>query len=277
MPEFQPAQIQNNPVYSLPHLYIAGMNISVASNTIIAIAPGQCRDSNDVIDMPISFPNLQGNTVPPILFSNYYQPLFINSGVVGANGLDAGVLAASSNYAIYIIGDSRGILPVAGILTLYSNAFPLIPLGYDSYRLIGFVQTNSSTHFTAASVLNAANLRAFYLSPPVSVLSGGDATTFTAIALTSAIPTTTDPDVIAFLSVIFTPAAIGDVVEFRPTGSTATTGVTTIVGVAAGVPQQQYIQIICGVSGGEPSIDYLVTSASDSVSVLVAGYAFTTT
>jgi hypothetical protein len=278
MPEFQAAQIQNNPVYSLPHLYISGMNISVASNTIIAIAPGQARDSNDTIDMPVSFPNLQGNTNPPVLFNNYLQPLFINSAVVGANGLDSGVLAASSNYAIYLIGDSRGINNVAGILTLYSNAAPLIPLGYDSYRLLGFVQTNGSTHFTSGTVLNAVNLRAFYLSPAVSVLSGGNATTFTGVDLNSAIPTGTDVDVIAYLSVNFTPAAIGDVVQFRPTGSSATSGLNTIVGITAGIPQIQFLQVICGVNGSShASIDYLVSTSSDAVTVLVAGYAYTTT
>ena len=61
-------QVQNDPIYSLPHLYISGLNISIASTTILAIAPGQARDSSDNIDMPVGFPNLQGNSVPPVLF-----------------------------------------------------------------------------------------------------------------------------------------------------------------------------------------------------------------
>ena len=61
--------IQNDPIYLLPHLYIDGMNISVASTTVLAIAPGQCRDSDDTIDMPIGYPNLQGNTLPATLFA----------------------------------------------------------------------------------------------------------------------------------------------------------------------------------------------------------------
>lgn len=267
-------QIQNDPIYSLPHLYISGMNISIASGTIIAIAPGQARDMNDNIDMPLGFPNLQGNTYPPVLNLNYMQPLFLNSAVNGANGLDQGTLAASTNYSIWLIGDSRGYLPVAGLISLTSNAYPLVPNGYDSLRLLGFATTSAGTVFT--SVLNAVNLKAFYLQPAGSELVGGNATSFTAIDLGSSIPTTTAPNVIAYLSVIFTPAAIGDTVQFRPTGSSATTNLVTITGLAAGIPQQQYQQVICGVSGGQPSIDYAVTSASDSVNVLVAGYAFTT-
>jgi hypothetical protein len=272
-------QIQNDPIYSLPHLYVQGMNISVASNTVIAIAPGQARDMNDNIDMPIGFPNLQGNTYPATLNLNYIPPIYLNSAVTGANGLDQGTLAASSNYLIWLIGDSRGYNQVAGLISLYSNAYPLLPKGYDSSLLLGFVSTNSSIHFTAASVLNYKNARAFYLQPEVSVLSAGNATTFTGVDLNSAIALGTDTGVIAYLDVQFTPAAVGDVVQLRPTGSgTGSTNVVTIVGIAAGVPQQQYQAVICGVNGSShTSIDYLVTSSSDAVTLLVNGYSYTTT
>jgi hypothetical protein len=292
-------QIQNDAIFRLPYLYINGLNISVASGTVIAIAPGQARDQYNMMDMPVSHENVDGifnpaplgtsfnppasNYYPAINPNNYGVPnilqypnaLFVNSAVVGANGLDQGVLAASSFYVVYLIGDSRNILPTAGILSLYSNAFPLLPKGYDSYRMLGFVSTGGGTTFTAASVLNMQYAKQYYLQPEVSIVAGGDATTFTAEALTAAVPTTTDPYVIVVLDVLFTPAAIGDTVQFRPTGSTATAGLVTVTGIAAGVPQQQYVQVIAGVSAGEPSIDYKVTSASDSVSFLVNNYTVT--
>lgn len=268
-------QIQNDPIYSLPHLYISGLNVSIASTTILAIAPGQARDSNDNIDMPVSFPNLLGNTFPVTQFQNYMPPLFINSAVNGANGLDAGILAASTQYAIYLIGDSRGYNQVAGLLTLTSNAFPLIPLGYDSYRLIGFIETDPSIHFVFAThePQEMVSATAYYLQPPVSVLSGGNSTTFAAVALTAAIPSAGLPNVIVELLVTFIPAAVGDTVQIRPTGSTATAGLVTITGLVAGIAQSQYIQVIAGVNGTpDPSIDYEVTSASDSVSMSVVGW-----
>lgn len=271
-------QIQNDPIYSLPHLYISGLNISVASTTVLAIAPGQARDSNDNIDMPVSFPNLLGNTVPSILPVNYMQPLFINGAVNGANGLDSGSLIATMDYAIYLIGDSRQIKPVAGLLSLTSNCYPLLPFGYDSFRLLGFVQTDGSAHFVAgaANPLNARNLLCYYVSPAVSVLAGGNSTTFAAIDMSSPIPTTTARDVIALLSVTFIPLAAGDTVQFRPTGegTPQTVGLCTITGQSAGVSQQQYIQLIAGVGSSKPEIDYKVTSASDSVSVSVVGYCY---
>lgn len=271
-------QTQNDPVYSLPFLYISGLNISVASTTILAIAPGQARDQNDVIDMPVGFPNLQGNTLPAQQFLNYLPPIFINSAVNGANGLDAGSLIATMDYAVYLIGDSRGYNNVAGLISLTSNAAPLLPLGYDSYRLLGFIQTDGSAHFVASSTnpINIRNARAYYLSSASSVLSGGNATSFTAIDLSTPIPTTTARDVIAYLLVTFTPAAVGDTVQFRPTseGTPQTAGLPTIVGVTAGIAQSQYLTVICGVGSSKPEIDYKVTSGSDSVNVSVVGYSY---
>lgn len=268
------SQVQNDPILSLPHLYISGLNISVASTTVLAIAPGQARDWNDNIDMPVSFPDLQGNTNPPVLFQGYKQPLLINSAVNGVNGLDTGSLGASLQYSVWLIGDSRGYHPVAGLLSLTSSNFaPLMPNGYDSRRLLGFIETDGSNHFVYAThkPQNMAGFVQYFNQPPISVLSGGNATSFTAIDLTgsSAVPTTTLPNVIVGLIVTFIPLAAGDVVEFRPTGQT--TGVSvTITGAAAGVAQTQYVEMIAGVGSSKPEIDYLVTSASDAVSVSVA-------
>ena len=271
-------QIQNDPVYSLPHLYISGLNISAASTTVLAIAPGQARDSSDNIDMPVGFPNLQGNVLPTPAASLQSLPIFVSSLVNGANGLDTGAIAASTNYAVWLIGDSRGYKPVAGLLSLYSNAFPLLPLGYDSYRLLGFANTDASKHFLVGQIVQAGNAPGFFLQPEVSVLSGGNATSFTGIDLSATIPDNQValPDtVILILDVTFTPAAVGDVVQFRPYGSTATANLPTIVGLVAGQPQQQYIQVVCGsgfADAGDASIAYLVTSGSDSVNVSLLGW-----
>jgi hypothetical protein len=276
MATFSTPSIQNDPIYALPHLYISGMNISYASTTVIAIAPGQARDGNDIIDMPISFPDANNNINPAILFQNYQQPILINSTVNGINGLDTGTIAASTQYAIYVIGDSRGYNLVGGLLSLTSNAAPTLPFGYDSYRLLGFTATDGSSHFVY-STQKPQNMKyalQYVNSPAITVLTGGNATTFTAIDLTtnSAIPTTTLPNVIVDLFVTFTPAAAGDIVQFRPTGSSATGGLVTITGAAAGYAQTQYIQAIAGVGSSKPEIDYKVTSSSDAVTVAVASW-----
>jgi hypothetical protein len=115
----------------------------------------------------------------------------------------------------------------------------------------------------------------YFNSPAVTVLTGGNATSFTAIDLTtnSAIPTTTLPNILVTLLVTFTPAAVGDTVQFRPTGSVATGGLPTITGLVAGFAQTQYINVIAGVGSSKPEIDYKVTSGSDAVTVAVAEWA----
>jgi hypothetical protein len=265
--------IQNDPIYSLPRLYIQGLNISIYSTTILAIAPGACRDQSNSIDIEVGNANLQGSIVPAPQFQNFQPPILINSAVTGANGLDAGSLAASTDYGIWLIADSRGYKNPAGLLSLTSNANPLLPLGYDSMRLIGFIETDGSSHFVYAThkPQNMVNAVTYYLAAS-SVLSGGTATSFTAIDMSTPVPTTTLRNIIVSLQVTFTPAAIGDVVQFRPTGSSATSGVVTITGIAAGIAQTQYVQVIAGVGSSKPEIDYLVTSGSDSVNVSVVAW-----
>lgn len=265
--------IQNNAVYALPHLYIQGLNISIYSTTILAVAQGACRDQTNAVDLMVGEANLLGNVLPAPQFANYQPAILINSAINGANGLDTGTIAASTQYAIWIIGDSRQYMPTAAIMSLSSNAFPILPLGYDSMRLIGFIETDGSSHFVYAThkPQNMVGALTYYVSP-ASVLSGGNATTFTAVDCSTPIPTTTLPNVIASLLVTFTPAAAGDVAQLRPTGSSATANLTTIVGAAAGIAQSQYIQLILGVGASKPEFDYLVTSSSDALSVSVVAW-----
>lgn len=246
---------QNLPVEQIPHLYISGMNVSVASNTVMAFAPGQCRDQNDNIDM------------------EYDNPLYLNSAIVGAGGMDMGVLAASTNYNLWAIADSSNKRQPSGLISLQANVAPLLPYGYDSLRLIGMVTTDGSTHFVTTHLLNAASYKGYYILPASGVLSGGNATSFTAVDLSTPIPTTTDLFVIALATVTFIPAAVGDVVTFRPTGYTGTTAnEPNIVGLQAGVAQTQNISLNCGVGSSKPEIDYKVTSSSDAVSISIYGY-----
>lgn len=267
--------IQNDAIYSLPYLYISGLDISIAGTKVIAVSPGQCRDINDKMDMPVGYANLQGVTNPATLSVGYRPPLFINCETTGANGLDFGTLSTNFQYAVYLIGDSRGYNNVAGIMCLAAQTSPIMPSGYDSQRLLGFVSTNGSVNFVFST--NKPQLMrdalSYGLSPAVSVLSGGSATSFTEISLNSAIPLDALTNVIATLSVTFIPASAGSYAQFRATDSQVQDNIPTISAVSAGVAQTQYISVICGVdSTPYTSIDYLVSSSSDSLTVSVVGY-----
>lgn len=265
--------VRNSQVVPLSHLYISGCDVSIASTTVLAISPGQARDASNMLDMPVGFQNVNGDNVPPVLFQDYRQPLFVNSAVVGANGIDQGALAASSQYAVYLIGDSSQNNPVAGLMSLASNANPVLPAGYDAVRLLGFCATDGSVHFVYATSKPQLMSRAlaYYLSPAVSVLSGGSATSFTAVDCDAAANTDGLENVILELLVTYVPALAGNTAQFRPTGSSATAGLATITGAAAGVAQTQYLQIISGVGSTKCEFDYKVI-ASDSLTVLVVGF-----
>ena len=268
-------QVQNESILEQPQLYIWGLWISNGAptpNAFVAISPGQCRDSNNVMDLIV------GNPTVPLNY-NYSSnpgnpnPILLNSAINGFNGLDYGTVAANTPYNIYVIGDSRGYNPTGGLISLNSNAYPLLPLGYDSYRLVGFAPTNGSSLFSTVAMLHVFHMRSYYFNSPVVVLSGGNATTFTLINLNTAL--NNYPFNIAVLSVTFIPAFAGDTVQFRPGGSVATTGLVTIVGLQTGIPQTQIVQVMSGIVTAQAQIQYEVTNAGDSVSVGVIGNIFT--
>ena len=270
-------QIQNETIYALPRLYTQGLQLSAASTTVIALSPGAARDSTNSIDMVVGLQNYFGIDNPAVQFSGYQAGLFVNSAVNGVNGLDTGTIAASTQYAVYLIGDSRNYNNTAAVLSLTSNVAPLLPSGYDSYRLIGFWATDGSSHFVYATnkPQNIGGLLTYFNNPGLSVLTGGTATSFTAIDLTTnaAVPTTTLQNVIVTFLATFTPVAAGDTAQFRPTGSSATGGLPTITGIAAGIAQTQYIQVIAGVGSSKPEIDYKLTSGSDALTLTVVEWA----
>lgn len=76
---------------------------------------------------------------------NLYQTLrnvalAINSAATGANGLDTGVLAASTWYSIWVIYNGSA---VAGLLSLSATA-PTMPSGYTHKARVGWARTDGS-------------------------------------------------------------------------------------------------------------------------------------
>ena len=271
-----PVTSQNELVYLLPTLFLHGLQIAPASTTLLSVSPGGARDSTNSMTMVVGLANAFGNVLPNTLYANYQQGLFINSAVNGINGLDTGTIAASTQYAVYLIGDSRNYNATGAVISLTSNTAPVLPSGYDSYRLIGFMATDGSSHFvySTSKPQNMAGALNYFNNPGVAVLTGGTATSFTAMDLTtgSALPTTTLQNIIVTLFVTFTPIAAGDLAQFRPTGSSATTNLPTITGLVAGVAQTQYIQVIAGVGSSKPEIDYKLTSGSDALTCTVVAW-----
>lgn len=78
--------------------------------------------------------------------------LTIDITAAGANGLDAGVAATGTHYAIYVISKDWGIEDVGSynclatsVAGLFSASFssPIMPAGYDYVRLVGCCRTDA--------------------------------------------------------------------------------------------------------------------------------------
>lgn len=133
--------------------------------------------------------------------NNYYTArgvnLVLGTGSIGANGLDAGTVAASTWYAVWVIyNPTTGA--VAGLLSTSATA-PAMPSGYTHKARIGWVRTASGSAVllgtlqlgrTARYIAGGANL-----ASPVVLASGeagttGATPTWVAVAVGGAVPPT---------------------------------------------------------------------------------------
>lgn len=114
-------------VAALPTDFIEGLRIHWNAEEEISIRKGSCRDSTDSADI------IRTSTISSLA-------LFVS----GVNGLDTGAEAASTWYAVYLIGDTSGTEPVASVFSL-SFVAPTLPAGYDVFRRIGAVRNNAAS------------------------------------------------------------------------------------------------------------------------------------
>lgn len=256
-------QVQNDPAYALPFLYVNGLNVSVSSDTALSISSGQCRDSNDIMDIVIGSAPINGPTAT--------APITLNTAVVGLNGIDAGVLEASKVYAVYAIGDSRYYEVPGVLLSLASNSAPTMPFGYDSYRLIGYAVTDASVHFLPAYVAGTGAWRVFaYDAPQATAVTAGNATSYTAVALTALVPPV--DNLSTLIAYAFTPGAASRVLNITP--GNATGNAVTITGQVTSVVISGNAQVMAKVTSAVPEVDYKVTNSGDAVAINVAGFSF---
>ncbi len=246
---------QLDPIVDAGHLYINGLNLSndaTTPNTKIDISAGQARDSNNIIDMNLGDYLNQGN---PFLASHV---TVLNLAVNGANGLDQGVLAASSTYFIYIIGDSSNKQVVATLASLSSTA-PVLPFGYDSLRLLGYIQTDGSVHVLPFSGFENGSLRYMQFGAPIAitVTSSGTSATYAALDLSPAVKVSNFG--IVQLQYKWTPAAANDVLNFSADGVSDS---VTILGAVAGVAQAGSFPIVPKLVASVPTIWYKVSAGT---------------
>lgn len=250
-------------------LYINGMIVSndaTTPNTILDVASGLCRDSTNQID--INLGNFLGDN-SEVTNANVVTKL--NIAVNGVNGLDTGTVAASKIYAIYVIADPQKYNQPAVIASL-ALTNPLMPFGYGLWRLIGYAVTDASAHFLPAYISGPYNNRSFVFdAPQATALTAGAATTYTGVSLAKWVPAFNNIPVI-LLADLLPGGGAGDTLKLQP--GNATGDAVTITGQVTTVHMTLNVSVLSQLVTAVPTVNYKVTSASDTAVLSVAGFNF---
>lgn len=233
---------------ALPIGYIYGLNAQYASASTLTLTAGSCRDSANGYDISLS------------------SPQTLNIATSGANGLDTGVEAVSTWYAVYVIADSNAVNPTAGLFSVSATS-PTLPAGYDVFRRVGWVRNNSASNFVSFAVDGVSNTRNYIVTDQRSltqVLSSGNSTSFASISLSVAIPSTAR---MGFLTYMYTPSNVLNSANIVQTGASTGSPLTFIQ--SAGGKIWGSVPFSANASR---QIDYAVTSSSDLLSLYVQSY-----
>lgn len=106
-------------------------------------------------------------------------------GVVGVNGLDTGTQAASTWYYFYAIDNGTAAVCEASLTAPPTG--PSLPTGYVSWAYAGAVYSNSSTFLVKTRMRGAT----MYYEVFQNALNAGNATSETAVSLTTLVPPNT--------------------------------------------------------------------------------------
>ena len=153
---------------------VGGLGLSFVSLSSVSIAPGGARSSDNTLNILVS------------------APLTVDLTVAGAGGLDTGVEAPSTFYFVYVIADSTGVNPAAGLLSISSSS-PTLPAGYDKFRRVGTVRNNAGSDIIDFLQHGSGFGREVFYDDGIAnrnVLSAGAAVPVTAVDLSAFVPPT---------------------------------------------------------------------------------------
>lgn len=240
----------NTPIVNAGIKYVNDLQISKTADKTLSMSAGAARDFTNTNDIILN------------------SAVTINGATVGANGVDVAVLVASTMYAVYVIGDSTDYKSTGGLLSLASNTSPSLPSGYDMSRRVGWILTDGSANILQFWQFGRGQERFYYYDVGISALSAGTATSFTAINLSTSVPPVATQ---VMFDIAYTANSATDTAQFLPFGSTATNGIVRFgTGVAAA--QVGSITVPCELNSGVPTVQYKVTSGSDSLTLLTTGF-----
>lgn len=190
---------------AFPKGYIYDMRLSYSNASGVQVGSGVCRDFANSFDI-----SLNSNITASIATS-------------GVNGLDTGSANDDIWYAVHVIADSVGDNVPATLLSISAHN-PIMPLGYNKFRRVGWVRNGSDGDFLKfiQSWQNGTRRYGYDLGlSETQILNAGNATTFTDLDLSSFVPTTARN--IIFITEFETNSTGSSTheVKFRPNGFNA--------------------------------------------------------
>lgn len=243
----------------VPWHYANGLGLSndaTTPNTLLDVATGSILDSTANYQVTLS------------------TAVKINSANNGLNGLDTGAIAASTVYAVYLVGD-----PVdqntTGAMISTSLTGPLLPFGYSVFALIGFVVTDGSKNFLKGywSAGNSTT-RIFTYDAPIAALtvSSSSPATYTGLALTAYVPAVNNTPVVIQSNLSANAAA--DTLNMQ--GYNSTGDAVTIIAQVAGSSAhlESYNTVLAQLNTAAPSIKYKTSASTDTYVLSVAAFTF---
>lgn len=242
------------PLTPLPTGYMNGLVLNRLSTNVVEASVGSCRSSDDTF-----------NIVTTGLIT-------ASLSAAGANGLDTGVEAASTWYHFYVIADSTGVNPPAGLWSLSATA-PTMPVGYDKRRRLGAWRNNASSNLLNAFMMTTGRSRLFLYDEEdtaLIVLSGGTSTAFALVLLGALVPPTSQ---LVDLLVALNTNAAGNNVAIKHGLSTVTVPAAKVYGPALALSTAINASAQLRVrTDASQQIAYRNTAATDDTSIWVLGY-----
>jgi hypothetical protein len=242
-------------LYNPDYLYGLTINNTSSSATQFSVSAGNCIDSTDTRNINISF------------------GANLDMSISGVYGLDTGSFAPNEIYCVYAIGDSTNVNPDAAVASL-NQTHPTVT-GYNKYRFIGAVFSNSSTQlYKMVTTGNGVSkdVRVDFAVESV-ILSSGTSSGQTGIGtLSSILPNNGSIQKVKF-SASFQAATVTDYAFVTTHGfSIANNGAPITIGAGVLTQVDEPFEL-------EPSpsfeIDYLVThtgAGNSALTLLITGY-----
>lgn len=279
--------LPNVPIVNAGLLYVNGLNLENSINVGgLTVTAGAARDSTNTTDI-----------ILPVQAS-------LSLTTVGAGGLDTGELVENKFYAVYVIGSDQGVVtsdselgggynskfqPVnaspdptppypTSILISLNGTSPILPMGYNAFRRLGWIRTELDGSDVVISAFNQygnTSVRTMYYYDNTLVLEAGIDTSFTTLPIAIGVGANANVPAVPKLegevifAATFTPAAATDVLEIAPyIFPTPPDKGYAVFGSGVNAVQVATVVCPCQLNGVIPSVSYKVTAGTLALSVV---------